>query len=538
MHDNIEQSPVEWLVYKEKDPAEWEKEFNALVVNVANATAADSSETEEEKQARIKRLEAPGNQEEWIKYYFPKYSFAAPAAFQKNATLRLINACKEMQAKGWGKYSMSRKWGRGLAKSTRRMMEVFYLHFVLKLPINGLFCSKSESNAIDLMAPYMANLEGNQKLIKDYGVQKNLGNWDMKKFISKSGMGYKAVGTTQNPRGSKNEEMRINVIQCDDADDDAVCRNADLLNQAWRWYEKQVLPCVEISRPYFIFFDNNVIAEDSLAVRFSKTAKDNETINIRDENEKSTWPEKNTEEIIEEMLDGMSYESIQGEYYNNPMAQEITFPDITWGECPALEDLDDATCYSDPAPSNKELPTAKSGGGNSNKATFIIGRKGARFYIYYGFLGGMNTAKFVDGLFSCRDYVGNRRTIDFYIENNSLQDPFFEQVLQEKIYEAGETKGYLYPSQDTRKKPDKWVRIESTLEPINRKGNLIFNIAEKGNANMIRLEAQFRGAKPTSKKLDGPDCIEGGVHVLKVRNVAHAAEVLFQERFQSDAYHY
>lgn len=525
-------------LHQEKSLKDWEKDFADMVENVSKSTAADKNETEEDKQARIKHLEADGNQEEWVAYYFPEYSFAKPSEFHKKAFLRIIKAAKDMLAKGWGKFSMSRKWARGLAKSTRRMMEVFYIHYVLKIPINGLFCSKSETNAIDLMTPYMANLEGNQKLTNDYGVQKNLGNWDMKKFISVSGMGFKAVGTQQSPRGSKNEHMRINVIICDDADDDEVCRNPDRLKEVWKWYEKQVLPCVEISKPYFIFFDNNIIAEDSLAVRFAKTAKDNETVNIRDEAGNSTWPEKNTEEIIEEMLDGMSYEAIQGEYYNNPIEQEVTFKDITWGDCPALEDLDDILCYSDPAPSNKELPGAKSVASNSSKATFIVGRKSQRFYIYYGFCDNMGTSRFVEGLFMCRDYVGSRRTLSFHIENNTLQDPFYSQVLLPKINEYGDNHGYIYITPDTRKKPDKWVRIEGTLEPINTSGSLIFNNSESGNPNMQRLESQFKSAKSSSKRLDGPDCIQGAIEILKERKIVQINEVLFQERTHSTKHHY
>ncbi len=526
------------LVYKEKSLTDWQKEMDELVKNIANSTAADKTETESQKQERKLRLEAEGNQEEWFKYYFPKYSFAKPAGFHRKSTERIIQAARQMLAKGSGKFYMSRKWARGLAKSTRRMMEVFYLHFALKIPINGLFCSKTETNAIDLMTPYMANLEGNQRIINDYGPQKNLGNWDMKKFISKGGMGFKAVGTGNNPRGSKNEEMRINVIIGDDMDDDEVCRNEQRLNDAWKWWEKAVLPCVEISRPYFIFVDNNVIAEDALAVRAAKLATDSETVNIRDEEGHSTWPEKNTEEMIDDMLANQSYESQQAEYFNNPTSQGKTFPEITWGDCPKLEDLDDLLCYSDPAPSNRDIPGAKTGAGNSRKATFLIGRKGARFYIYYGFLDIMSTARFVDGLFSCRDYVASRRQLTFHIENNTLQDPFYQQVLLPKIYEAGNAKGHIYISPDGRKKPDKWVRIEGTLEPINRSGNLIFNAQEKGNPHLLRLEGHFKTAKPSSRELDGPDCIQGGIEILKERAIVHTHEVMFQERTHSSKTHF
>ena len=41
------------------------------------------------------------------------------------------------------------------------------------------------------------------------------------------------------------------------------------------------------------------------------------------------------------------------------------------------------------------------------------------------------------------------------------------------------------------------------------------NIDEKNNPHMMRLETQFKTAKPTSKLLDGPDTTEGGTHIIK-----------------------
>ena len=512
------------------------QEFIKLVDNIKKATPIDLSESPAQKSERIKRLEA--DPEKWIMYYFPKYSFAKPAQFHIASTRRLVDYVKAMMIVGSGKFYQSRVWARGLSKSTRRMMEVFYIHYALKFPINGLLVSKSESNAIKLLSPYLANLEGNQRLHNDYGEQRNLGQWTANKFISKSNMGWQAVGADQNPRGSRNEEMRINVLIFDDADDDEVCRNKDRLDERWQWIEKAVMPTVEIAKPYIIAFDNNIIAEDSLAVRAQEKANDKEVINIRYADGLSTWPEKNTEQIIDDMLANISYESAQGEYFNSPMSSGKTFAEITWGECPKLEEMEFVVCYSDPAPSNRDLPGAKSGAGNSRKATFIVGKKGPRFYIYYGFLDIMSTARFVDGIFQCRDYISGKTTVYYEIENNTLQDPFYTQVLIREINEVGSRRGYIGVTPDRRKKPDKWVRIESTLEPINRGGNLIFNIAEKGNPHMLRLEAQFKNAKPTSKELDGPDCIQGAVIILQEKSSFSTVQPMFQYRIQSDSYHY
>src|SRR5690606_30077048 len=77
-------------------------------------------------------------------------------------------------------------------------------------------------------------------------------------------------------------------------------------------------------------------------------------------------------------------------------------------------------------------------------------------------------------------------------------------------------KGMTIPlTPDTRKKPDKFYRIEGTLDPVHRKGNLIFNIKEQKNPHMERMEQQMLGVSATSKMMDGPDLLEGGVWLIQ-----------------------
>ena len=91
----------------------------ALAREAIELTSIDSDEPYKERKERITRLEA--DQEEWFRYYFPRYTYAPPAAFHIAATERVL------KNKEW--YEV-RLWSRELAKSTRTMMEVFYLTLV------------------------------------------------------------------------------------------------------------------------------------------------------------------------------------------------------------------------------------------------------------------------------------------------------------------------------------------------------------------------------------------------------------------------
>lgn len=496
-----------WLANKTNKQAmnEWED----LIDSLRNSTPVDINETPAGKAKRIKQLEAPGNEEEWIKYYFPKYCFCEPADFQIKSFKRILKKFDK------GIYQR-RAWARGLSKTTRRMFEIMYLKFVKKLRINMLLLSKTYDNAERLLDSYMANFEGNQRLINDYGTQEKPGKWAHGEFTTKDNSTFRAVGAGQNPRGAKNEELRINVIEADDLDDDETCRNPERLQQVWQWFEQAVMPTVDISRPSFVFIDNNIIAEDSIAVRAADYADDVELVNIRDENGESTWPQKNSEAAIDDALNKISYESGQKEYYNNPIEDGTVFKEITYGKCPPLKSLPIIVVYADPSPSNKDRPSIRSKAKNSCKAVAIVGYADLKFYVYKAFVDITTNSTFVDWLYATNDYIADKTQPYFFIENNGLQNPFYEQVLLPLVFEKGKVKNnVLGVTPDDRDKPDKYFRIEGTLEPLNRLGLLIFNIDEKEDPHMKRLEAQFKSVSANSKTMDGPDAVEGAVHKLK-----------------------
>ena len=172
--------------------------------------------------------------------------------------------------------------------------------------------------------------------------------------------------------------------------------------------------------------------------------------------------------------------------------------------------------YADPSPSNKDKPSLKSRSKNSCKAVVIVGYHNLKFYVYKAFVNVTTNATFVDWLYATEDYIAGKAQPYTFIENNGLQNPFYEQVIMPLIFEKGAEKGHvLGVTPDDRIKPDKYFRIEGTLEPLNRMGLLILNIDEKEDPHMKRLEKQFKSVSPHSKTMDGPDAVEGAVHKLK-----------------------
>lgn len=485
--------------------------------NVRKKTAVNLVETPAQKQARIAELEA--DPQKWKEYYFSHYFKYKSPQFHLRATNRLLANFK--RKKHW--YEV-RHWARGLSKSTTLMMDVLYLVCTGKLR-NIILTSSTYDAAERFLTKYQVQLDSNQKLIYDYGKQEMPGSWEKGSFKTREGVKFLALGARQSPRGDGNEEIRPDCIIVDDFDTDEECRNPDIINQKWQWYENALFFAVDTSEPYLIVWNGNIIAEDCCVVRAGKMADHCEVINIRDENDNSVWPDKNSEADIDYQLSKVSYEAGQREMFNNPISQGQTFKEMVYGKCPQLRHLAYAVVYADPSPSNRDKPTLKSRLSNSAKSVGLLGYKDGKYYLYKVFVENTTNAKFVDWLYYMRELVNYRCTVFYLIENNTLQNPFYEQVLLPLIFERGKENpgGSLPITPDTRDKPDKWVRIEGTLEPLNRLGNLILNIDEKDNPHMKRLEAQFKGAGANSKNLDGPDMVEGGVWFIQSKNAVATA---------------
>lgn len=481
--------------------------WNQYRENTARATPIDLNETPAEKQKRIASLEK--DHEAWFKYYFPNHYTSEPAPFHVAATKRVMNNPEWYEV---------RSWSRELAKTSRTRMEVLKLVLTGKKK-NILLVSNSYDNAERLLLPFKAQLESNNRIINDYGEQQSLGSWEAGEFVTKKGASFRAIGAGQNPRGTNNDAVRPDVILTDDIDTDEECRNAERVTSKVKWLNEALYPTRSISEPLLWIACGNVIAKYCCITEMAKKADIHEIINIRNKNGISTWLAKNTEILIDRVLSKIPWSAQQKEYFNNPISEGDTFKEITYGKPPKLVSCDQVVVYADPSTSNKDRGRNKQA---SYKGVVVIGSKGRRRYLYKVWLDQTSNAKFVDWLYEAYLYLkeNNVDTKRIYIENNSLQAPHYEQVLLPLIYDKGDSYGFTIPiTEDKRNKPDKFFRIEGTLEPLNRLGNLIFNEKEKEEPNMKRMHDQMIGVSEKAVMMDGPDALEGGCWLIQNRAV-------------------
>lgn len=485
------------------------QQWNEYVENIRKLTAVFEGESEEQQRKRIAILEKDITL--WCKYHFPNFCYADFAPFQTAYMQRLI------KNEEWYEVIM---WSRELAKSTITMMIILYLVLTGKKKYM-LLISNSYDNAERLLMPYKGNLEANQRIINDYGVQELPGSWGAGEFTTRKGAAFRALGAGQSPRGTRNEESRPDVIVFDDIDTDEECRNPDIIQNKWKWIEDAAISTRSISKKTSIIFCGNKIAADCCVVRASEFADHTDIVNIKDANGNSSWPQKNTEEDITRILSQKSYASIQKEYYNNPLEEGQTFKEIHWGKVEPLDTIPFVISYSDPSTSNNDKPSVKSGKQNSCKVNALVGYSPVtdKYYLYTCFNEHSTNAVFIDRMYHLRSYVNNKTALYTFIENNGLQNPFFEQVLMPLVYQKAKEHdgGELSVTPDTERKGEKFFRIEADLEPLFRLDRFVFNEEEKGNPHMQRMAAQFISASINSKTLDGPDAVQGAVKEIKKR---------------------
>ena len=466
----------------------WDDYYKSL----QDTEIVDSTESQEEKEARKKRLEA--NDEEWYKYYFGKYCTSEPMPFHKRVSNNVMNNPEFYQVC---------PHSRELAKTGRAMMMFIKLHCTKKKKMTFLL-SATKDSAIRLLRPVKTAFEKNQRLRNDYGGTLGI-PWKEDEFVTPMGTMFIAVGAGNAPRGAKNEEVRPDSIWVDDYDTDEDCRNPDIVDKKWEFFEQAMYGTRSISNPMLVLWNGNIIAEYCCVKKAMEMADHYEIVNIRDKEGKSTWPPKNSEEMIDRVLSKISAASAQKEYFNNPIVLGKIFKKLKYGKVQPLHKYKFLVLYTD--------PSYKKNG--DFKVTALIGKWKDEYHVIWIRCRKTSVREMIDWQFEGLRFVDNKAALYLYIEY-----PWIDDALKMEIKKANKRYNItLNLKADPRKKTEKIFRIESKLEPLNTAGKLIFNEDIKDTEDMKEAEFQFLALSAKSRAHDdAPDCIEGGVTTIDSKN--------------------
>ncbi len=482
------------------------KKWDEYVKNIRRETPVPV-ETEAEKTKRIARLKK--DFAGFCQYYFPNYTTAPFAKWQlRNAQLLIKN----------DEYYMTEAVFREGAKSVRYGLFLpIYLMFTGELD-NMLLVSYSKDNAVQLLTPLRLNLEHNQRLVSDFGLQKTHRPWTEDRFITGDGRSFRAVGAGQSPRGAREEEKRPDFILCDDMDTDEESKNEVRTQKKWDWLEQALYPCFSITGKKRFVVVGNIISKHGIVKRTEDKADRFSKINILDKRGNPAWPERHTQKHISYIRSKISYTSFEKEYMNNPITKGTVFKNMGYGKVPHLSKFKLLVNYLD---SSYKSSASKKG---DYKAMVLLGIHDGKAYLLKAFDDQTTLAASLDWFYDMNDFAGGKVPVYHFVEVNGLQDPWYEDVFAPALRKVQKAKGFIVNVvADRRQKGDKFTRIEAALEPLDRNGQLIFNEAEKDNPHMQRLREQFEALEPAlSAHDDGPDATEGAYHIAnnKLRQLA------------------
>jgi predicted phage terminase large subunit-like protein len=479
---------------------DWEAYRKALMA----ATSIEPDEDFALKQKRIAQL--CNNFEAFCKYYFPNYFASEFALFQKRFAKKVIDS---------NVIYISRAWSRAHAKSV--IADLFlplYLKFSGRMK-NMLLVSYSHDNAERLLMPLKINLESNQRIINDFDKQQGISKWNADDFITANGNSFRAIGSGESPRGTSNEAARPDFIVVDDIDEDELCRNPKRLDDLWDWVSGALYGCFDITGRKRFIVVGNIIAKDSIVVRASGKADDHEQINILDDNKQPSWKERFTLQECQYMIEKMGYRLSQREYFNNPISEGKVFKKewIQYMQLPKLNRYRFLMAYLDPG--------FKKTKGSDTKALVLVGLYEGKFHVQKVFCAQASVEEMVEwGYALDKEIKSNGGSYTFKMEEVFLQDLLFKDFAA-----AAKLKGFPLPvSGDKRKKPDKDARIEA-LSGYFERGDVYFNEEEKDNHHMQALIEQLLTFEPRVRsKKDGPDALEGAMHLLQ-QSVSLSADI-------------
>lgn len=467
-----------------------------------------ANETPAQKNKRIARLQK--DYAAFCEYYFPHFLTLRDQT--SGEVLRTVHNAPfhnaaALKVKNTPNLKAVFKWPRGHAKSTH--FDIFlplWLIFQPKRLINFMVVvGKSEDSAKRLLSDIQAELEFNQRIIADFGGQKNLGHWQEGEFTSQSGVNFLACGRGQSPRGLRERESRPDYIVIDDLDDDELCRNEKRVKELTDWVKEALFGALDVGRGRFIMVGNLISKTSVLANIAASRGVHVSEIKAVDKDGEPVWKEKWTKEEAQEYADFVGYRAWQKEMMHNPIKDGTIFRHewIRYKKVLPLHKYEMLVCYTD--------PSFKSTTSNDYKASRLWGKIGNELHLIDCYVRQDTVSGMVRWLYNLFESIPENVAVRFFMEANFMQDIILDEFTTE-----GNLRGYQLPIlPDKRKKPEKIQRIEA-ISPLWERGFIYYNEALKDNPDMVvGIEQTLALERGSRVHDDAPDADEGAIWYLQ-----------------------
>lgn len=480
--------------------------FKAMLESIHSQTDINPFETEQDKVIRIQQAKI--DYAFFVEYYFPNFAKNPCADFHLKTAkiIRKDKFCKLLLA-----------WGRGLAKSTHLNILVplwLWINDDLKVMV---LVGQNQEKANILLSDLQAQLEANQRLINDFGAQKQIGSWEDGRFVTQNDCAFFALGMGQSPRGLRHRQHRPDYIVADDLDTKEVSRNPKRVRQYANWICEDLIPTTDITGGRYIQV-NNIFAPHTILTEINDTRQGFKLIrqDATDKDLKPHWHQKYTQAFYADLQKTIGTLSFQSEYNNNPYTEGTIFTAdmIHWENIPPLRSFQSIIAYWDVAYSD-----AKTADYNALK---VWGVKDGIFYLIDALVAQCKMKTVIEWMYQFRKQVPESIHINFYYESQ-----FWNDALRMVFDQTVEEQGYRIPLvQHRAPKTNKYDRIISLL-PYYQQGKISYNKAQQANPNFQIGIAQLMGIEPGYKSHDdSPDADAEALAILSRRQSKKANQYI------------
>ncbi|MDD3079104.1 MAG: hypothetical protein PHH37_08370 [Paludibacter sp.] len=184
-------------------------------------------ETDEEQGKRIDWLFKPDNYGEMFNYYFGKET-TIPMADSDCAWYH-TSIYKDLYYNNF--ITLFNLIFRGGAKSTHANMGYAFGLKQTKKAMFQLVVGANEVRAAMLLQDLQVQFECNERIIKDFGIQKSYGNWAEGQFETTDRCTFMALGIDQPFRGLRQNGVRLEYTSLDDLEDKKKSLNKSLVKE-------------------------------------------------------------------------------------------------------------------------------------------------------------------------------------------------------------------------------------------------------------------------------------------------------------------
>jgi len=478
------------ITKKDKDAVkQYRERVQWLIANTKDGVI-DSPDA---RSARIKR--AKSDVKFMVEYYFPHYATSECADFQVQfAKMVKWNPAIKCFA----------EWPRAHAKSVWVNVFIPFWLMINEQATYMVLIGNNYDKACRLLADLQAELEGNQRIIADFGEQKKQGDWEIGDFTTLDGFTGKALGIGQSVRGLRVKSRRPDYCAGDDIETKETIKNPQRQNDYAKWVERDLIPTMDGPIRRFVWA-NNRFAPRMIQTVLQERHPNWKVHHIKAYNRTTyapTWHQKYTADYWRQMEIEIGTLACQAEFNQEPHVEGTIFTDelFRYEKLMRLNSFDQILAYWD---------VAYSGNFDYN-AIKVWGRKGNQFYLIKSFVRQCKMWDAIEWMFVYRQLLPPTVHVNFYYESQ-----FWNDALQMTYGQVRDKYGFDIPLiKDDRPKGKKFDRIVGML-PFYQQGRIIYNIDEKSSNDHQEGVAQLKGIEPGYKSPDdSPDADEGALFKL------------------------